>query len=97
TVSGSTVSIDVAGGNGQVLDYDRYVAGGSLNILSPARADGQVINLTSDFPEADFNGADVSFDASQAVFSMKKNADDHYHVYTVSLSSGAGGKYEMHQ
>ena len=28
--------VDVAGGNGQVLDYQRYVPGGSLNILSPA-------------------------------------------------------------
>ena len=34
------VTVDVAGGNGQVLDYQRYEPGGSLNILSPARADG---------------------------------------------------------
>ena len=35
--SSGAVTIDVAGGNGQVLDYDRYVPGGSLNVLSPAR------------------------------------------------------------
>ncbi len=92
-----TVSVDVAGGNGQVLDYERYVPGGTLNLLSPARADGTVTNLTGDFPQADFNGADVSFDARQAVFSMKRDPNDHYHLYTVQLSPGADGKYEMHQ
>ncbi len=92
-----TFSVDVAGGNGQVLDYQRYVPGGSLNLLSPARADGSVTSLTSDFPTADFNGADVSFDATQAVFSMKTDASDHYHLYTVELSPGADGKFEMHQ
>jgi hypothetical protein len=94
--SGAT-SVDVAGGNGQVLDYDRYEPGGSLNILSPARPDGTVKNLTVDFPTADFNGADVSFDATQAVFSMKRDGNDHYHIYTVQLSAGGDGKYEIHQ
>lgn len=92
-----TYDVDVAGGNGQVLDYQRYVAGGSLNLLSPARADGTVTNLTSAFPAADFNGADVSFDAKQAVFSMKRDGNDHYHIYTVELSPDANGKYEIHQ
>jgi hypothetical protein len=91
------VYVDVAGGNGQVLDYQRYVPGGSLNLLSPARADGTVTNLTSAFDKADFNGADVSFDATQAVFSMKTDGNDHYHLYTVELAPGGGGKYEIHQ
>jgi hypothetical protein len=90
-------SVDVSGGNGQVLDYQRYVPGGSLNILSPARPDGTLTNLTSGFPNADFNGADVSFDATQAVFSMKMDANDNYHVYTVQLTPGSDGKYEVHQ
>src|SRR3984957_7218715 len=89
-----TVTVDVAGGNGQVLDYQRYEPGGSLNLLSPARADGTLTNLTGSFPQADFNGADVSFDATQAVFSMKRDGDDHYHVYTVQLTPGADGKFE---
>jgi hypothetical protein len=97
TVSNGVVNIDVAGGNGQVIDYSRYEPGGSLNILSPARPDGTVTNLTSAFSTADFNGADVSFDGTEAVFSMKKTSDDHYHIYTVQLSPGAGGKYELHQ
>jgi hypothetical protein len=92
-----TVYVDVDSGNGQVLDYQRYVPGGSLNLLSPARADGTVTNLTSSFATADFNGADVSFDAQQAVFSMKTDANDHYHIYTVELSPDANGVYEMHQ
>ncbi|MDP9033877.1 MAG: hypothetical protein M3O50_03660 [Myxococcota bacterium] len=92
-----TVAVDVAGGNGQVLDYERYVPGGSLNLLSPARADGTVTKLTGDFPQADFNGADVSFDAKQAVVSMKRDPADHYHLYTVQLSPGADGRYEIHQ
>jgi hypothetical protein len=96
TVSGTTVSVDVAGGNGQVLDYQRYVPGGSLNLLSPARPDGTLIDLTSAFPQADFNGADVSFDGTQAVFSMKTDANDHYHLYTVQLTAGSGGQYTIH-
>lgn len=96
TETGSSVSVDVAGGNGQVVDYDRYVPGGSLNLLRPARSDGQVINLTAAFPKADFNGADVSFDGKQAVFSMKKDDSDHYHIYTVQLDT-AGGQYDIHQ
>jgi hypothetical protein len=92
-----TVTVDVAGGNGQVLDYQRYEPGGSLNLLSPARADGTVTSLTGDFTTADFNGADVSFDATQAVFSMKVDANDHYHIYTVQLSPGSDGRFEVHQ
>ena len=96
-VSGSNVTVDVAGGNGQVIDYTRYEPGGSLNLLSPPRVDGTVTNLTAGFPTADFNGADISFDASTVVFSMKKDANDSYHIYTVSLTPGADGKYEVHQ
>ncbi len=54
-------------------------------------------NLTSAFTTADFNGADVSFDATQAVFSMKRDGNDHYHIYTVQLTPGADGTFEMHQ
>ena len=96
TDNGAT-TVDVAGGNGQVLDYERYVPGGSLNMLSPARPDGTVKNLTVDFPQADFNGADVSFDAKQVVFSMKTSGTDHYHLYTAQLDTGADGKIEVHQ
>ncbi|HEY8077000.1 MAG TPA: hypothetical protein VIF62_22890, partial [Labilithrix sp.] len=89
--------VDVAGGNGQVLDYDRYVPGGSLMMLAPPRPDGQLDDITADFPAADFNGADVSFDATQVVFSMKRDANDHYHIYTAQLAKGGDGKFEIHQ
>ncbi|MDB4994129.1 MAG: hypothetical protein JWM74_1561, partial [Myxococcaceae bacterium] len=91
------VAIDVAGGNGQVIDYERYVPGGSLVLLQPARADGTLHNLSEAFPTADFNGVDVSYDAKQAVFSMKKDGNDHFHLYTVQLTAGGDGKYEIHQ
>jgi hypothetical protein len=97
TTSDQGVSVDVAGGNGQVLDYERYVPGGSLVLLAPARPDGVLKNITADFPTADFNGADVSFDATQVVFSMKRDADDHYHLYTAQLATGPDGKFEIHQ
>jgi hypothetical protein len=95
--SGPNMVIDVAGGNGQVIDYQRYEPGGSLNILSPPRVDGTLTSLTSEFTTADFNGADVSFDATQVVFSMKKDPNDNYHIYTVSLTPGSDGKYQVHQ
>lgn len=92
-----SVVVDVDGGNGQVLDYQRYVPGGSLNLLTPARADGTRTDLTAAYAAADFNGADVSFDATQAVFSMKTGGNDHYHLYTVQLTPSADGSYQVHQ
>ena len=97
SVTDQGVSVDVAGGNGQVLDYDRYVPGGSLVLLSPARPDGTLKNITADYPTADFNGADVSFDAQQVVFSMKRDPQDRYHIYTAQLAPGGDGKFEIHQ
>jgi Hydrazine synthase alpha subunit middle domain len=88
----------VSQGNSQVIDYNRYVPGGSLVMLSPPRPDGQLTDFThAQFPNADFNGVDVSFDATQAVFSMKTSANDNYHIYTVQLTPSADGSYEMHQ
>jgi Hydrazine synthase alpha subunit middle domain len=96
TVGPEGVSVNVAGGNGQVVDYGRYVPGGALMLLSPPRPDGVLENITADFPEADFNGADVSFDAKQVVFSMKRDANDSYHIYTAQLTK-VNGKFEIHQ
>lgn len=91
------VSVNVSGGNGQVIDYTRYVPGGSLNILEPARPDGSLYNITEAYPAADLNGVDVSFDAREAVFAMKRDPNDHYHIYKVSLGSAKGGHFEIHQ
>ncbi len=90
--SDGTVSIDVAGGNGQVIDYQRYVPGGGVFLLKPARPDGQLTNLTAQFTTADIAGLDLSFNAQDVVFAMKKSGDDHYHIYTENVASG-----EIHQ
>ncbi len=90
------VTVNVAGGNTQVLDYQRFVPGGALFVLSPPKPDGELKNITADFKEADFNGVDVSFDARQVVFSMKKNGNDKYHLYTAQLED-VDGKFELHQ
>jgi hypothetical protein len=87
------VSIDVAGGNGQVIDYLRYVPGGGVFKLQPARPDGTLTNLTKDFTTADIAGLDLSFNAQDVVFSMKKSGDDHYHIYTLNLANPA----DIHQ
>jgi len=92
TVSGTDVSIDIAGGTNQVIDYLRYVPGGGVYMLSPARPDGKLTNLTAQFTTADVAGLDLSFNAQDITFSMKKSGDDHYHIYTENLASG-----EIHQ
>jgi hypothetical protein len=86
TVSGDAVTIEISRGQNQVIDYNRYIPGGGVYLLSPARQDGQLKNLTAGYPEADISGLDVSFDATEVVFSMKRNAADTYHIYTVNIS-----------
>ena len=97
TDGNGVTTVDVAGGNGQVLDYDRYVPGGSLNLLTPPSADGKLQNITAAFPTADFNGADISFDATQVVFSMKRDGNDTYHIYVATLPSDGSSNFAVHQ
>jgi hypothetical protein len=87
-----TVKIDVAGGNGQVIDYNRYVPGGGVYLLQPARPDGTLTNLTAKYTTADIEGLDLSFDAKEVVYSMRRSVDDKYHIYTTNIASG-----ETHQ
>jgi len=87
-----TVSIDIAGGTNQVIDYLRYVPGGGVYVLSPARPDGSLKNLTAQYTEADVSGLDLSFDATEVVYSMKTSGSDTYHIYTTHIASG-----ETHQ
>lgn len=96
TVGPEGASVNIGGGSKQVFDYDRYVPGGSLMMLSPPRPDGVLENITADYPEADFNGVDVSYDAKQVVFSMRRDRNDHYHLYTAQLTK-VNGKFEIHQ
>lgn len=89
------VSIDVAGGMGQVMDYKRYVPGGRLEVLDLRT--GEVENVISGFETADVASVDVSYDATKVLFAMKTSADDHYHLYWASLERGADGEFEIHQ
>jgi hypothetical protein len=86
------VEINIGGGTSQVIDYGRYVPGGGVYVLSPARQDGTLTNLTKDFPEADISGLDLSFDAKEVVYSMKTSDDDHYHIYTQRLDGSKPSK-----
>ncbi|HMJ15676.1 MAG TPA: hypothetical protein VK524_29870 [Polyangiaceae bacterium] len=97
TVLGSdgAVSINVAGGMGQVMDYNRYEPGGRLEIYDLTT--GKIENVLADIPTADVSSLDVSYDATKVVFTMKTSGDDNYHVYWASLTPGGDGKYEIHQ
>ncbi len=94
-VNGGEVSIEVAGGMGQVMDYGRYVPGGRIEVVD--LDSGAIENVLEDFQSADISGLDLSFDATRIVFSMKKSGDDSYHVYIANLARGADGRYEIHQ
>ncbi|HJL20138.1 MAG TPA: hypothetical protein RMH99_31015 [Sandaracinaceae bacterium LLY-WYZ-13_1] len=80
-------SHNVTGGNNQTIDYLRYTPGGGLMVLSPPTPDGELRDLTAEggFEGVDVNGIDVSFDATQVVFSMRHADDNRYHVYVANL------------
>lgn len=83
------LSENVNGGNGQTIDYLRYVPGGALYVLEPPTPDGTLTDLTADFEGVDVNGLDVSFDATQVAFSMRHADDNRYHIYVANLD-GSG-------
>lgn len=78
---------EVTGGNGRVVDYQRYVPDprAGVFVLSPPTPDGELRNLTAAFEEVDVNGLDVSFDARQAVFSMRRKGDSNFHLYVANV------------
>lgn len=92
---GEVMRIDVAGGMGQVMDYGRYVPGGRLELLD--LRSGKVENIIEDYPNADVSSIDLSFDATKVLFTMKKDATDHYHVYWAGLSREEDGKFSINQ
>ncbi len=89
-----TVNINVAGGMGQVIDYLRYVPGGRIEIKNLVT--GNVENVLEDFPTADVSSMEISYDAKRVVFSMKKNADDDFHIYVADLKR-VDGKFNIRQ
>jgi len=95
-LNGDTVErIDVAGGMGQVMDYGRWVPGGRLEILDLRT--GNIENILEGFETADVSSVDVSFDATKVLFTMKRDANDYYHVYWASLTRGDDGTFGIRQ
>jgi len=84
-------SHNVMSGNNQTIDYLRYQPGGGLMVLSPPTPDGTLTNLTEEagFEGVDINGIDLSFDATQVVFSMRHGDDNRYHLYLANID-GSG-------
>ncbi|HEY4106362.1 MAG TPA: hypothetical protein VGM44_20825, partial [Polyangiaceae bacterium] len=91
-----SVTIDVAGGMGQVMDYGRYMPGGRLEVYDLKNRAVQG-NIIEDYKTADISSVDVSFDGTKVVFTMKKDDTDQYHVYWAGIDRGADGKYNVHQ
>jgi len=88
-----TVSIDVADGMGQVMDYGRYEPGGRLEVFNLGSS--AIENIIEDYPAADVSSVDVSFDGTKVVFTMKTDAQDSYHVYVAGVDRGADGKFAV--
>jgi hypothetical protein len=98
TIEGDEVEIEVAGGMGQVMDYRRYVPGARLEVRNLASGEVRNIIAGADYEQADVQGLDVSFDAKQLVFSMRRGGDDqHYHIYTSDVTPNAEGDYGIRQ
>jgi len=90
-----TVTIDVAGGMGQVMDYGRFMPGGKLELYN-LKTDEKT-NIIADYPTADVSSVDVSFDGTTVLFTMKKDEDDNYHVYSSGVDRGLDGKFAVTQ
>ena len=89
-----TVSIDVASGMGQVMDYGRYDPGGRLEVFNLSTGSVQA-NIIEDYPTADVSSVDVSFDGTKVVVPIKTDANDPYHVYWAGVDRGADGKFAV--
>ena len=79
----------VSDGNRNSFDYLRYVPGGGLYVLSPPTPQGELRNLTAQFDAVDVSGVDVSFDAKQVAFAMRRAGDNHFHIYTANIDGSA--------
>ncbi len=79
---------------GDIFQYTSYVAGAKLSKLSPPTADGVLTNLCCDnagpeYANIDIQAYDISFDATQIVFSGKLSASTTYGLYILDIASGA--------
>jgi hypothetical protein len=91
TDAAGNVQIVVAEGMGQVMDYRRYVPGGRIEVRNLATGDTRNILAGDEYALADVVGLDLSFDARQITFAMRRGGDDsHYHIYTANLEAQDG-------
>lgn len=88
TIDGKTVSINVADGMGQVMDYGRYVPGARIELRNLTTGAVENIIEGDRYKTADVEGLDLSFDATKIVFAMKLDGNDNYHIYTANLAKG---------
>lgn len=89
---GNTVTVDVADGMGQVMDYGRYVPGARIEVRNLRTGDVRNLIEGARFAKADVEGMDLSFDANKVVFAMKLDENDTYHIYTANLKKGTDSK-----
>src|SRR6187402_1457781 len=91
TDADGNVQIVVAEGMGQVMDYRRYVPGGRIEVRNLASGETRNILEGEEYALADVVGLDLSFDARQITFAMRRGGDDsHYHIYTANLAAENG-------
>jgi hypothetical protein len=90
--SGKTVTITVADGMGQVMDYGRYVPGARIEVRNLRTGDVRNVLEDKRYAQADVEGMDLSFDAKRVVFAMKLDSNDRYHIYTANLAKGDDAK-----
>jgi hypothetical protein len=91
TDADGTAHVNVADGMGQVMDYRRYVPGARIEVKNLVSGATRNILEGEDYKLADVTGLDLSFDAKQITFSMRRGGDDqHYHVYVANLQAGNG-------
>lgn len=77
---------------GDIFQYTSYQAGARIIELSPPTADGEINVVCCDhlpeFAEADISGYDLSFDATEIVFSAKLAQGERYGLFLLSIESG---------
>jgi hypothetical protein len=77
-----------AADTGNVFDYTRDSADtdqSNIYILSPPSASGKRVNITNFGAGSDIMAMDLSFDATEIVFSARRTSDDNYHLYLINV------------
>ncbi len=86
-----SVDVMVTEGMGQVMDYRRYVPGGRIEVKNLATGETRNILEGAEYALADVVGLDLSFDAREITFAMRRGGDDqHYHIYIANLQAEDG-------